>query len=582
MGRLAAVTAELVAADAMDSVITIVVSHVVDAVNAAVSTLILREADGLRIVGQRGVAAEKAERWTTFPVSDQNPASEAVRTGLPVVAATAAEVRRRYPMMAADTPEQRSVVCLPLKAVGEVLGVIGLTFEENWSPGRAELGFLMTFADTCAQAILRVRATEEASQSATRLRFLAQASAELASSLDYRTTLSKVAHLAVPTLADWCAVDLLVEDQLVSLAVAHVDPAKIAWAWELRERYPVDMEAPTGPPNVVRTGVSELYAQVTDEMLVATARDEQHLRLSRELQLHSVVIVALIARGRTLGTITLIRAEKQQQFTDADVSLAEDLGSRAGVAIDNARLYDQTANVALQLQSAVLPDHLDELPGWETASHYSPDGQAQVGGDFFDAVRLPDGRLALFIGDVMGHGIQAAATMAQMRAAVRAFLTVDPDPVVVVTTLDAMFRQLGVRSLVTLIYALISPTGELELVNAGHPPPLVVARDGTRLLSCCSRPPLGTHPPDAGLSTGHGTSPTPLHLEPGDILLLYTDGLTERRGENFDVGLARLIEHSRALRITSLKAGLAQLVKHLANEDPRGDDVAAIAVRRYR
>ena len=554
----------------MQAVIPIVVSHALEAVHAAVSTLIVRDGPELRIVGQHGVADEKARRWASFGVTDQNPASEAVRTRAPVIAATADEVRRRYPLMAPDTPQHRSVICLPLVVMSDVLGVIGLTFDQNWSPGSDELTFLMTFADTCAQAIRRVRATEEAAQNADRLQFLARASAELASSLDYRATLSNVARLVVPTLAAWCAVDLLVDDQLVTLAVTHADPAKVTWAWQLRERYPVDMSAANGAPNVARTGISELYEEVTDDMLVAAARDDEQLRLSRELQLRSVIISPLIARGRVLGVITLIRTATQPPFARIDLDLAEDLGARAGVAIDNARLYDETANVALELQRAVLPNHLDELAGWETASHYLPDGNAQVGGDFFDAVRLPDGRMAVFIGDVMGHGIQAAATMAQMRAAVRAFLTDDPEPRAVAARLDAMFAQFATGSLVTLVYAVISPDGDVVLINAGHLPPLHVRADGAAFVTADPRPPLGARP-------SH-TDTTKLHLEPGDALLLYTDGLTERRGEALDVGLGRLIRHSPDLHGPSLHQGLTDLAEHMASPDH--DDVAAIAVRR--
>lgn len=413
---------------------------------------------------------------------------------------------------------------------------------------------------------------EEAARSTDRLRFLAQASAELASSLDYRATLSNVAWLAVPTLGAWCAVDLLMDDRLVTLAVSHVDPAKVAWAWQLRERYPVDMSVANGAPNMVRTGVSELYTEITDDMLVAAARDEEQLRLSRGLQLRSVIIVPLMARGRALGAVTLIRTETQQPFTQADLELAQDLGARAGVPIDNARLYDETANVALELQRAVLPDHLDHLEGGETASHYRPDGDAQVGGDFFDAVGLPDGHLAAFIGDVMGHGIQAAATMAQMRAAVRAFLTDNHDPQTVTAKLDTMFTQLATGSLVTLIYAVVSPDGDVVFVNLGHHPPLHVRGDEAAFVASDPRPPLGTGPSP--------TTAITVHLEPGDALLLYTDGLTERRGETIDVGLDRLIRHSPALRGSSLSHGLAQLAQLMASQDH--DDVAALAVRRGR
>jgi GAF domain-containing protein len=572
IARIAAVTGELAASESLDAIVTVVADHISYAVQAAVSTLILRDGDRLVIAGQHGVASDKAIRWSVFPVSDENPASEAVRTGQPVIAATAAEVRRRYPRMAGDTPLGRSVISLPLRAAGEVIGAIGLTFEQNWNPGPFELNFLMTFADACAQAIRRVRATEEAASSATQLRFLASASAELSSSLDYRTTLSNVAQLSVPTLADWCAVDLVVDGSLTTLAVAHVDEAKVAWAWKLLENYPTDMDARTGAPNVVRSGIGELTSDITDEMLIAVARDEEHLRLCRELNMRSVIIVPLLARGATLGTMTLIRAEPSPKFNGSDLSVAEDLGRRAGVAIDNARLFDETANVAMQLQQALLPGHLGELAGWQTCAHYSPDGHADVGGDFFDAVVLPDGRLALFIGDVMGHGIAAAATMAQIRAAIRAFLTVDPDPEVVIGKLDGMFEQLVLGALVSLVYAVIDPAGEVRLANAGHCPPMVVSNSGrAEFLHDTTRLLLGAGPARTPI--------TELVVEPGEVLLLYTDGLIERRDENIDAGLARLAEHGPSLISAPLQTALTQLVERVAADDVH-DDIAVIAIRR--
>jgi GAF domain-containing protein len=574
MARIAAVTGELAAAQTMDDIVTVVASHVREAVQAAVSVLILRDGDQLRVAGQRGVAAEKASRWATFALADANPASEAVRTGQPVVAATQHEVRRRYPAMAADTPPQRSVVDLPLRAGGQVIGAIGLTFEQNWEPGPFELEFLMTFADACAQAIRRVQATERADASSTQLQILAQASAELSRSLDYRQTLSNVAQLSVPSFADWCAVDLLVEDTLATLAVAHVDPGKVAWAQKLRQSYPPDMAEPTGAPNVIRTGIGELYRDITDDMLTAGARDEEHLRLTRELDPRSVIIVPLSARSHTLGTMTLIRTGRGRNFDHADLLVAEDLGRRAGVAIDNARLYQETANVAMQLQRAVLPDRLAGPPLWDSAAYYHPDGRADVGGDFYDCVDLPDGRVALFIGDVMGHGIPAAAAMAQMRASIRAFLTVGPEPEVVMGKLDTMFTTLAIAPLVSLIYAVVDAAGRARVANAGNCPALYIDAAGTTIyLHAGSRPLLGTGPAVTPI--------TELTIEPGGTLLLYTDGLVERRNEHIDTGLNRLASHASAVTHGPLDIALADIAGHVAGNDVH-DDVALIAIRRTR
>jgi GAF domain-containing protein len=571
LARIAAVTGELAAAGTLADVVAVVAEHVCAAVHASVSTLILREGERLLIAGSHGIDVAKADRWASFGLDDDNPASEAVRSGAPVIAATPEQVRSRYPAMAADTPLDRSVVALPLRAADETIGAIGMTFEQNWNPGPSELDFLMTFADACAQAVRRVRATEAETRSATQLEFLASASLELSSSLDYRATLNKVASLSVRTLADWCAVDVVVDGQLTPVALKHVDEDKVAWAWQLRENYPIDMQAPAGGPNVVRTGVSELAPDITDDMLVGAARDEEHLRLCRDLHMRSVLIVPLTARGKTLGTMTLIRSTESLGFTPTDVTIAEDLGRRAGVAVDNAQLYEWTAGVAAQLQRALLPDRLAALPGWQTAAEYRPVGRTEVGGDFFDAVELPDGRLAVFLGDVMGHGITAAAAMAQVRAAIRTLLTIDPDPLAVIGRLDGMFDALAIAPMVSLAYAVLEAGGGVRLGNAGHCPGLILDSSGASLLPHATRPPLGA-----------GTGPmaiTETFVEPGGALLLYSDGLVERRAESIDVGIERLLSHAGVLFAGSLRDALVELVDAVA-ESERHDDVAALCIRR--
>jgi PAS domain S-box-containing protein len=170
--------------------------------------------------------------------------------------------------------------------------------------------------------------------------YLAEASEVLASSLDYQETLKNLAHLVVPDLADWCAIDMLEEDGSINqLVLTHEDPDKVALAQELRRRFPPDLDAPQGVPHVLRSGKAEFYPEVTGEMLVATARDAEHLRIMREVGFASVMIVPLVARGRTLGAITLVWAGSGRRHEPEDLALAEDLARRAALAVDNARLY---------------------------------------------------------------------------------------------------------------------------------------------------------------------------------------------------------------------------------------------------
>jgi serine phosphatase RsbU (regulator of sigma subunit) len=571
--QLARVTTELGAAESIESIVDAAVEHVAGVIRAAVTTLMVREGDQLVMIGGHNLQPGIDQRWSTFPIDHNNPASQAVRDARPVVISNVPKIEERYPSLQGQVPKGRSIVCLPLGAGSEPIGVAGLTFEDGWVPGPGELDLLTAFAEACGQAIRRVRASAQAAERAWQLAFLADASAELASSLDYRSTLSKVATLVVPRLADWCAVDIVERDSLTTLAVAHVDPEKVAWAWDLQRRYPADPDAPTGAPNVVRTGVSELYETISDEMIVAGARDEEHLQLARDLQLRSALVVPLTVRGRTLGAITLIRAETEQLYGPSDLAVAEDLGRRAAAAIDNAQLHSQTRDVALQLQRAVLPENLDTVLGWQVAAHYEPGGHAEVGGDFYDAVALPDGRLAVFIGDVMGHGVSAAAAMAQLRASVRAFISVDSAPATLMQHLEQMFQMLSISRLVTLVYAVIDPsTEQLQLVNAGHYPPLVVRHDGeVEFAPTEPRRPLGTDPDTC--------VPTTFGFGGADTLLLFTDGLVERRNEHIDDGLDRLLVHAGVLNDPDLATGLKVLVSRIHGDDG-DDDVTALALRR--
>jgi len=190
---------------------------------------------------------------------------------------------------------------------------------------------------------------------------LSEASRVLSSTLDYERTLETVARLAVGDLADWCAVDLVQPGGAVRQAVvAHVDEAKIKWAKELNKQYPPDYDGPTGVGHVIRTGQPEIYAEISDEMLNAGARDPHHLEIMRQLQIKSALVVPMIARGQTVGALTLISTRKGRRYGDADLALATELATRAAIAIDNAQLY-RSALAASEAKSAFLATMSHEL-----------------------------------------------------------------------------------------------------------------------------------------------------------------------------------------------------------------------------
>lgn len=196
------------------------------------------------------------------------------------------------------------------------------------------------------------------------LDFLAQASKVLSSSLDYETTLAQVAQLGVPRIADWCTVDMRTESGAIrQLAVAHVDPDKVRWARELNEANPPDPDAPTGVPNVLRTGESEYYPEITDEMLVATAKNEEELALVRKVGFSSVIVAPMRVRGTAIGAITFVAAESGRRYTQADLAMAEEVASRAALAVENARLYSEAQRaIAVRDEFMSLASHELKTP----------------------------------------------------------------------------------------------------------------------------------------------------------------------------------------------------------------------------
>ena len=570
--RLARVTGELATADSVHSVVKIVTYHMADAVGATIAAIALREGDHARVIGLRGLPASEAQRWELIPMTMATPVTDAIRTGRRLVLVGGASIERAYPDLGIDRGE-RTLVDLPLRAGGRTIGAISLSFPGAVAPDPTELDFLDIMAGTCAQAFERIEASVVARRQTARLEFLAEASIELARSLDLDVTIKRVAQLAVPTFADWCAIDVVRDGRVHRLAVAHVDPRKVELAVALHERYPPDPTSPSGARAVALTGKPELVHEITDEMLVAGCRDAEQLRIARELQLRSALLVPLWVRGRVMGVITWVSTDDHRLYEEDDVRFAEHLARRAATAMDNAELYSQTRAAAELLQHAVLPQALVGDDRWEVSCHYRASGRAEIGGDFYDAFVLADGRYVAFVGDVMGRGVAAAAAMAEMRAATRAFASVDPDPAEVLHHVDRMVVTYGSEQLVTMVYVLADATsGHLLVGNAGHPPPSVLRSDGS-----VERLPFTDGPPLGVVTRERERLRVPFGV--GDTLLAFTDGLIERRDEDIDTGLDRLARAVPGLAVGSLGSGVNGIVEAV-RDATYDDDMAVLALRR--
>jgi PAS domain S-box-containing protein len=408
-------------------------------------------------------------------------------------------------------------------------------------------------------------------------RLLAQAGAVLASSMDFEQTLQQVAELAVPRLADWCAVGLPDgRGYIRTVAVAHVDPEKVTFARRLGERYPTRTDAPTGPSQVIRERVSQLVNDITPEMLAAGARDDEHAELLSRLGMRAALIVPMVTGGRAIGALTLISAESARRFTPNDVQLAEELALRAATAVENARLYTERSRIAAALQSGLLPDELPVMAGWSARALYRPAGAENwVGGDFYDAVAVPGGWLVL-VGDVAGHGADAAALTALARYTLRSTAGLLHDPLDALAQLN---RELVARprmSLCTVCAALLSEQdgrARAQIVCAGHPPPLLLADGHARL--------VGTFGPMLGAYADETWERVTVPLEPGALLVLYTDGVLDAVGDDgVRFGEDRLQRTvAGATDADDAVARIDAALRHFEVGD-QADDTAVLAVER--
>jgi PAS domain S-box-containing protein len=387
-------------------------------------------------------------------------------------------------------------------------------------------------------AVSVIEDVTEAKEAELRQRFLAQAGATLTSSLDFEETLQRVAQLVVPGLADWCALDVVDANQRLNLvAVAHVDPDKVAFAREFRARYPPDPNEDSGLYGVLRSGRPELYPDLPDELLEQSIDDPEQLATIRALGMRSVMLIPMVVGGRTIGVLTMVSAESRRAFDEDDLVFAGDLARRAATAVENARLYTERAAAALTLQESLLPARLPTVPGWELASSYAAgDTTVEVGGDFFDVVELDEGFLAI-VGDVTGKGVQAAALTALARHTLATAARFDPSPAAVVGLLNDVLVHRAEISLLTVACAHVLPSeagARLRLTSAGHPLP-VLARPG--------QAPATIGPPGLllGITGAARWAQSEIELAPGDTLLFYTDGVTDTPSGRDRFGEERLL-----------------------------------------
>ncbi len=404
-----------------------------------------------------------------------------------------------------------------------------------------------------------------------RFAFIAKAGEVLAESLDLETTLERLLAIVVPEFGDWAAIDLFDEnDRLKTAAVMHADSHKMPLVTRLLGRYNHNPTAEPGIAAALRMNRAVIVAEVRDDQVAKTAAPDL-LTIIRTLAPRSAVTVPLRTRGRTIGSLVAYWAETPRRYAQDDLPLFVELTKRAAVSIENARLYEREREIATEFQRAALPISLPQIAGIRFDGIYVPASDRELlGGDWYDALRLSDGRIVVSIGDVAGSGLGAAVIMSSMRQVIRGVAQVHADPIAMLDAADRTLKTEHPDTFVTAFVGVLDPVARtLTYASAGHPPPILrdVAGSVTTL-------------PTSGLPLGlrvRGESTASIALPKSAFLVFYTDGLVE--AEHDILGGQELLLAAVARPDIVACANPADAIYRATLKDTSNDDVVVLTLQ---
>ncbi|SDN57395.1 SpoIIE family protein phosphatase [Geodermatophilus sp. DSM 45219] len=522
------------------------------------------------------------------PLDDELPTQWVARHGEPLLFADAAEAEARFPRMTEVNAVlgTRALAVLPLRVEGRLLGafVVVWTTEHAFTGPDVELleGLTAQIALTASRLradVVRADAVAAMTEATARLQLLADAGRVLSGSLEVTRQVEQLVDLVVPTLADWCW--LVVTDEqgrLHDLASAHRDPALRAQLELYVHSMVTVMTDEAAAPVVTRTGRPLVLPRIDTARIERAIPEPATRELLGRLGLDSGVVVPLTARGQSLGALGLFNGADRGPHTPAEVETAVEVGRRAGLALHHARLYGQQRALADALQHSMLTDP-PEPEDCQIVVRYVPAAAgAEIGGDWYDAFLEPGGATVLAIGDVVGHDTTAAAAMGQLRGLLRGIsFSGGAPPAQVLSQLDLAVRGLGLDTMATALVARLEREDDgrtlLRWSSAGHPAPVLLRPDGQVQVLDGDLPDLLL-----GVDPTVSRSDRVAVLPAGSTVLLYTDGLVERRDRDLDAGTAALV----AVLAESVALPLADLCDRVLERlflPDAEDDVALLAVR---
>jgi serine/threonine-protein kinase RsbW len=569
---LAELAAAMAAATRVDELAAAVANRAAAAAGAAFSNLALLSDDGRRLrLHHHGSLDERiAQRWAEVSLTDSVPLIDAIRNLKPVFVRDPEMNARLYPMLAADTTRAGLAATASIALIdrgGAAVGAIGFAWSEPQQFASESRAVLTTIAQLTSQSLERARLHEAEEAARRRATILADVTTAISAQHTTRDRLHRLCERLVPGWADFAVAGLPDDasgdgpvivaqrgsartDELAELLQARADDAALAGA----------------------RLVSDTNGPLRDEA------EAQAATALRELGVGSYLAVPVAARGAVIGWLVLGQTESGRRFGAEDLAFAVDLGERIGLIVDTGRLAEAEHEIAFELQQRLLPAALVAPPGTALAARYrAGHPRLAIGGDWYEVVGRPDGRVVIAVGDIVGHGARAAAAMGQVRSALTATAGAADGPADVLTRLDDFAeRTPDVQYSTVCVLFLDSATGDLRYACAGHPPPALLSPDGhAELLDGGRSWPLYAIDRRTVAPRPEARAQVPV----GARLLLYTDGLIERRDASIDAGLTRLVtalaNHSRTEIEPLCDALLADLLPETS-----GDDAAVLCVAR--
>jgi GAF domain-containing protein len=454
-----------------------------------------------------------------------------------------------------------------------VRNIVKETGEERWLLNKAT--GVMGADGEILMAVNLIEDITETKRNEIAQRLMVHALRTLTENPDLPAMLQAIADAAVPSLADWAAVSMLHEAGDIQIqALAHRDLEKVRMGWYLNQRWPSEHDESSALARVIRTGEPLLVHEITDEMLERRAQDPEHLGILREVGLNSAMIAPIVSGERILGALSFISCTARR-FDERDLALARDLGRQTGVIIDSAELQAAQSHIAQTLQAGLIPRSLPAVEGWALSSAYRAAGRGvEVGGDFYDLLTF-EGGWAAIIGDVVGKGAEAAALTALARHTLAAIVEATGDLTFALRVLNRRLRARSddYRSLCTVAAVLVTSDDQVTIVSAGHPLP-VLRRGGEAW-------PVGRPSPMLGFVEDVELLTTPVEVEPGDQLILYTDGVLDAIRSDERFGEARLLETVRALA-DGIGGGGERILEAIDSfrDGAQADDIAILSLTR--